>query len=154
LFAGHAFAGGAFIMFSHDYIVMNQERGWLSINEVRLPSRIPFALLDMLKYVIIRTIQTLFILPTHRCKIPLGHAQTEVITFGKRITAKRGMELGIVHKLSAKESLIEASKEIAAESLQLGTLDRTSLGWMKRDLYEDALKRVGTEFNARLMSNL
>ncbi|ELT87308.1 hypothetical protein CAPTEDRAFT_21005 [Capitella teleta] len=133
---GHAFAGGAFLMFSHDYVVMNESRGWVSINEVHLPSRIPFALLDMLK-----------------CKIPLGLAQTEIIAFGKRLTAERGVQLGVVHKTAPKESLVECGMEMASAALSVGPLDRTSLGWMKRDLYEN-VNRSKTEFNARLLSKL
>lgn len=125
---GHAFAGGAFLAFSHDYRVMNNFKGWMSINEVHLPSRIPFYLLDLL-----------------RCKLAPGHMQTEVISYGKRLTGPAALKLGLVQAIGPGDKLVDKATELVQSCLALGEIDRDALGWMKRDLYETALARLDTE---------
>jgi len=134
---GHAFAGGAFLAFSHDYRVMNSDRGWLSVNEVHLPSRIPFFLLDILRY-----------------KIPKGVLQTEVITMGKRFTATQALDAGLVQRTTKPDQLIQEAKELLRSSLSLGGFDRDAMGWMKRDLYAEVLLRVERDANPEPISRL
>ena len=40
LLSGHAFGGGAFLAIAHDYRVMREDRGWISVNEIILKYRI------------------------------------------------------------------------------------------------------------------
>lgn len=89
-----------------------------------------------------------------RCKIPLGLAQTEIITLGKRLTAQDGVRLGVVHRVSSKEKLMDTAINLAQGAFALGPIERDAMSWMKRDLYELALQRLKTEYNPRMISKL
>ena len=92
--------------------------------------------------------------PHPRFKLPQGHAQTEIISFGKRLTGPDALKLGVVQAVGTAESLLDKAKEVVMSSLALGALSRDSLGWMKRDLYRDILAKVDTEFLPYMISKL
>ena len=71
--------------------------------------------------------------------------QTEVISFGKRLTGPQALQLGLVQGIGPGNKLLDKALELVRSSLSVGSIDRDALGWMKRDLYEQALARLETE---------
>ena len=71
--------------------------------------------------------------------------QTEVISYGKRLTGPDALKLGVVQSISSPEGLLNKATELVKASLALGPIDRDALGWMKTDLYEAGLARLKTQ---------
>ena len=46
---GHAFAGGAILALSHDYMVMRSDRGFWCLNEVSIGLRMPRCPLELIR---------------------------------------------------------------------------------------------------------
>jgi len=121
---GHAFAGGAMMALCHDYRIMQTDRGWFSINEVFLQLQIPKWLIKLITV-----------------KAPGARVQTDVISFGKRLVAKEALNLGVVHKTTTSEALMQDAMTMVKDSYK-GTpgLQREMLKTMKEDIYAEIVQ--------------
>ncbi|XP_033755414.1 enoyl-CoA delta isomerase 2, peroxisomal-like [Pecten maximus] len=115
---GHAFAGGAFVAIAHDYLVMNSQRGWFSMNEVRVGMRIPPTSCEVLK-----------------AKMKNKKALREAVVFARSIPATEAKSLGLIDEVGELSSLMDAAKRLALGALGHTGIDRDMLQIMKKDLY-------------------
>jgi len=116
---GHAMAGGAVFSLCHDYRIMNDSRGWWSLNEVHLNLRFDPLLIAI-----------------GRSRLS-PEAMREGFIFGKRYTAQQAIQQQIIDRAVPSSELIRAAQNIALEVVPKGTraLSRESLGNMKEDVY-------------------
>lgn len=49
LFIGHIYAGGVFLAFSQDYMVMRTDRGWFCLPEIRLKRSFTAGFMELAK---------------------------------------------------------------------------------------------------------
>ncbi|XP_074646302.1 uncharacterized protein LOC141902467 [Tubulanus polymorphus] len=136
---GHAFAGGAFIAMCHDYIFMNEDRGWFCLNEIFLGFRLGDFFLSLLK-----------------CKVTSSHTQSQLMVFGHRFTAAEALKNQIITNHFAVNRLLEESlkyaKQLAAEFINY---DPKILKAMKEDLYRPVLSNQNElTFSSHVKSNL
>ena len=117
---GHAFAGGAFLSFAHDFRFMRSDRGWICLPEVDL--KMPLG--------------PLF---TALCKRALPDYKFEEMLYtGKRLTAEECQAHNIVTKAVHIDHLIVETMAFA-KSLNKG---RDIIGPMKQETHKDALVAI------------
>ncbi|KAI9290848.1 ClpP/crotonase, partial [Neoconidiobolus thromboides FSU 785] len=82
---GHAFAGGMMLALCHDYKVMRQDRGFLCMPEIDLPSALSPGMMSILK-----------------TSVPNSKDLRDLILQGKRISGKEALDKGIVDNTEMK----------------------------------------------------
>jgi len=118
---GHIYAGGVFLAFSQDYMVMRTDRGWFCLPEIRLKRSFTAGFMEL-------------------AKVRLPTAERHLaIALGKRYTAEEAQKTGIVNEVSTLEKL-EKSAISAANRLAGEGLDRQTLTAIKRDMYYDVYR--------------
>ncbi|OWF55134.1 enoyl-CoA delta isomerase 1, peroxisomal-like [Mizuhopecten yessoensis] len=125
LLNGHAFAGGAFLAITHDYIVMNSKRGWFSMNETRVGLRIPAATREVLSN-----------------KMKNTNAVREAVLFARSIPGPEAKSLGLVDEIGELPTLMGAAKRLAIGALGRTGIDRDMLEIMKKDLYPRTVMNI------------
>lgn len=115
---GHAFGVGAFIVLSHDYRVMRSDKGWISMNEVKINVKIQPSTIDLIRY-----------------KLPIGRAKTDGVIYGKRLSGNQALELKIVDAVADGDNLIKQAKILLNSVLDAGSMNRQSLREMKMNVY-------------------
>ena len=85
---GHAFAGGMVLALAHDIVVMNGEKGYLSMNEILLPGPIPIGMAEVV-----------------RARMPNLRTTMDCMLLAKRFTGTEAYELGIVDSITNLEEL-------------------------------------------------
>jgi enoyl-CoA hydratase/carnithine racemase len=112
---GHTFAAGAMLALAHDFRVMRGDRGFFCLPEVDLG--IPFtAGMDSLI----------------ERRLPVGVAH-EVMVTGRRIGGEEAARMQVVHAAVSEAEVLPAAVELARS---MGGKDRTTLGTIKRRMYE------------------
>lgn len=86
---GHAFAGGAFLSFAHDFRFMRNDRGWICLPEVDLGMTLGPVFMALSRRAI----------PTYKFE--------EMQFLGSRLTATECAEHHIVHKVCPLETLLD-----------------------------------------------
>lgn len=121
---GHAFAGGALLAMAYDCRVMNNQRGWICLNEVHINLRLgDFAL----KYVQAKLTPSVF---------------HNMLVFGRKLTGSEAEAAGVIDKAAPPLELEkEAEKMLTAWAGKDG-IARNSLQNMKKDVYAEALKDI------------
>jgi enoyl-CoA hydratase/carnithine racemase len=128
---GHAFAGGAIMSMAHDYRLMQNERGWFSINEVHLRLRLPKWTVKLLSR-----------------KIAPWKAQSDVVLFGRRLTARQARDLGVIQQLTTSQKLLHGALAIINEVIPNQVdIDRDMLRTMKEDLFADVIQLADEQAN-------
>jgi enoyl-CoA hydratase/carnithine racemase len=92
---GHAFAGGAFLAFSHDFRFMRMDRGWLCLPEVDLGIRLGPVFTALSKRVL---------------PMPLFE---EMQYTARRMTAQECLEYHVITRACALDTLLEESLSFA-----------------------------------------
>lgn len=117
---GHAFAGGMVLALAHDYRLMRSDRGFLSMNEVLLPSTIPPGMAEVVK---------------SRLRCP--QARRECMLQGRRFTPEEAVKLGMLDGVAGVDDLVdEALKIVDAKQGTYG--NRTVISNIKKALYSEA----------------
>jgi enoyl-CoA hydratase/carnithine racemase len=120
---GHAFAGGAFLAFSHDFRFMRSERGWISLPEIDLgmplgpvftaitTRAVPLYMVEEMQYTA-RRLTADECVQHHIIKkaYPLDHLMDEVLAFAKAMNKDRNL----IHQMKL-ETLKDVIKAIDNE---------------------------------------
>lgn len=124
--SGHASAGGFFLALSHDYIIMRKDRGFIYLSELDIGLKI-----------------SAWILALIRCKIGDPRARRELVLRASKVTAERGVEMGIV------DVACDGVEETVKEAVKLGE-DLAGRGWIGKaysenrvELLQEVLDRMG-----------
>ncbi|XP_068722465.1 uncharacterized protein [Montipora capricornis] len=117
---GHAFGGGALLALAHDYRIMRTERGWFSINEIRLG-------LHMGKANALLT----------REKIKDPKTLSDAVLTGKRFSAQEAFSGGIVQTICPVEVLLVTAVQMGKTALGQHKLDRRVFTELRSNLYSD-----------------
>lgn len=121
---GHAIAGGMVLALSCDYRVMNEQRGFMAMNEIHLPSSIPAGMMSIL-----------------RAKIGDVELLKDIVLLGEKYTGRQMKEYNVVHSSLTGEGLIEEGLRMAAiHAHPIGKAPFVST--IKKVLYKTALKEL------------
>ncbi|KAF8097480.1 hypothetical protein N665_0288s0013 [Sinapis alba] len=128
---GHASAAGFLLAMSHDYTLMRSDRGFLYMSELNIDLIIPAWFMAMI-----------------RMKIGSPAARRDVVLAAEKVTADRGLEMGIVHSShgSAAET-IRAAIELGEEIVRRGA-DGHVYGRMRETLLREVLHSIGSDERA------
>ncbi|OMJ11079.1 Enoyl-CoA delta isomerase 1, peroxisomal [Smittium culicis] len=120
---GHAFAGGCILAFGHDYIVMNNKKGFICMNEVDI--NVP---LSQARFMLMRT------------KIACPRILKQVTLEGKRFTAQQAFDAGFV------DVVVDDSSKVIPEAFELGYRmskkaigNGTNFGILKMELNKNSI---------------
>jgi len=114
---GHAFAGGAFLSFSHDFRFMRSDRGWLCLPEVDLGMNLGPVLIAIARRA----------LPEYKFE--------EMQYTGKRLTAQECAEHHIIQKACPMDDLMNEALSFAKTQNK----DRKIIRLMKRETHKRLL---------------
>ncbi|EOY18214.1 Carnitine racemase, putative isoform 1 [Theobroma cacao] len=125
---GHACAGGFILAFSHDYVVMRKDRGFLYMSEMDIGLKIPAWFMALIS-----------------CKIGDPVVRREVVLKAKKLTAEQGVKRGIV------DAAYDSAEETVKGAIELGE-KLTQKGWNKqvysenrKQLYKEILDQLGVD---------
>jgi enoyl-CoA hydratase/carnithine racemase len=119
---GHAFAAGAMLASSHDYVVMREDRGYWCLPEVDLGLPLTTAMYAVLA-----------------AKLPHATLHDAVLT-GRRYDAADALAAGVVHHVVPEDLVVEHAVELATE---LAAKNRSVITEHKRLLYAEAAAVCG-----------
>lgn len=128
---GHAAAAGFLLAMSHDYVLMRRDRGFLYMSELDIGLVLPAWFVAMI-----------------RAKIGSPAARRDVALAAEKITADRGLEMGIVDSShgSAAET-VEAAVKLGEEIVRRGA-DGHVYGRMRETLLREVLYTIGSDETA------
>ncbi|CAN7039655.1 unnamed protein product [Brassica rapa subsp. trilocularis] len=128
---GHASAAGFLLAMSHDYILMRRDRGFLYMSELDIELVLPAWFVAMI-----------------RMKVASPAARRDVALTAGKITADRGLEMGIVDSRhgSAAET-VEAAVKLGEEIVRRGA-DGHVYGRMRETLLREVLHAIGSNESA------
>lgn len=117
---GHAFAGGAFVAFAHDFRVMREDKGFVCLPEIDLAMGQPltpgfYAVLD--------------------ARLPRSTSH-ELLMTGRRYNAPEALERQLVNAIAAEGEVLSRSVEMVRP---LASKHRATVGALKEGLYEAEL---------------
>lgn len=118
---GHAYAGGMVLAMCNDFRVMRQDRGYLCMNEIELPSPVPAGMAAVLK-----------------AKTADPATFRDCFLSAKRFSADESLKCGLVDKICSEEACLMEAKQIATEKARLIAL-MPIVESIKRDLYPEAI---------------
>ena len=120
--SGHAFAGGAFLAFSHDFRFMRDDRGWLCLPEVDLKMTLGPVLIGIARRV-------------------LSEPDFEEMEYtGIRLTAQECEKRRIIRKACRMEDLMPEALAFA----KIQNKDKDIIRQMKRQTHEQLLDIIDT----------
>ncbi|CAN6861919.1 unnamed protein product [Brassica oleracea] len=124
---GHASAAGFVLAMSHDYVLMRRDRGFLYMSELDIELVIPPWFAAMI-----------------RMKIGSPAARRDVMLTAEKVTAERGLEMGIVDSSygSAAET-VEGAVKLGEELVRRG-VDGHVYGGMREALLKQVLHTIGS----------
>ncbi|XP_033136581.1 enoyl-CoA delta isomerase 1, peroxisomal isoform X1 [Brassica rapa] len=124
---GHASAAGFVLAMSHDYVLMRGDRGFLYMSELDIELVIPPWFAAMI-----------------RMKIGSPAARRDVMLKAEKVTAERGLEMGIVDSSygSAAET-VEGAVKLGEELVRRG-VDGHVYGGMREALLKQVLHTIGS----------
>lgn len=114
---GHAFAAGGFMVFAHDYRVMNSEKGWLCLNEVHIGRSITPYLQEIVS-----------------ARLQSGRVYQEAVVFGRRYTGQEAKKDGLVEAISSPQQLMDTAARVGQAVLPKTGFKRQDLHDMKRNV--------------------
>lgn len=117
---GHAFGGGAFLSFAHDFRFMRSDRGWLCMPEVDLGLTLGPVFMALSK------------------KALSNHILEEMQFTGVRLTGEQCMEKHVVSMACPMESLMD---EVMAFSLKLNK-NRDIIAKMKAETHKETNRQI------------
>ncbi|OZD77213.1 MULTISPECIES: enoyl-CoA hydratase-related protein [Nocardiaceae] len=120
---GHTFGGAAFFAMAHDYRIMRSDRGFLCFPGVNIGATYSPGTVDMV-----------------RAKMA-PNAFHEALTTGRRYGGDDAMALGLVHDVSAADSLLDTAVARAGE---LAGTRGDVLGEIKRTMYAPEIRSLLT----------
>ncbi|CAH8307441.1 unnamed protein product [Eruca vesicaria subsp. sativa] len=125
---GHASAAGFLLAMSHDYVLMRRDRGFLYMSELDIELVIPAWFMAVI-----------------RMKIGSPAARRDVVLTAEKVTADRGVEMGIVDSScgSAAETVEAAIK--LGEELVRGGVDGHVYGGRRETLLREVLDTIGSD---------
>uniref|UniRef100_A0A1J3JBG0 Delta(3)-Delta(2)-enoyl-CoA isomerase n=1 Tax=Noccaea caerulescens TaxID=107243 RepID=A0A1J3JBG0_NOCCA len=128
---GHASAAGFILAMSHDYILMRRDRGFLYMSELDINLPVPAWFMALI-----------------RMKISSPAARRDVMLTAAKVTADRGLEMGIVDSAhgSAAET-IEAAVKLGDEIVRQG-FDGHVYGRIRETLLREVLHTIGSNESA------
>ncbi|CAN7023710.1 unnamed protein product [Brassica oleracea var. botrytis] len=128
---GHASAAGLVLAMSHDYVLMRRDRGFLYMSELDIELVIPPWFAAMI-----------------RMKIGSPAARRDVMLTAEKVTAERGLEMGIVDSSygSAAET-VEGAVKLGEELVRRG-VDGHVYGGMREALLKQVLHTIGSNESA------
>lgn len=98
LVQGHAFAGGMVLALSHDHVFMRQDRGYLCMNEVLLPSTVPPGMAEVVMG-----------------RVKGFEEQRDCLLYAKRFTAEEAKAKGIIDDAVPENELLSKALECQKE---------------------------------------
>lgn len=124
---GHASAAGFVLAMSHDYVLMRRDRGFLYMSEMDIGLVIPAWFVAVV-----------------RAKIGSPAARRDVVLTAEKVTAERGLEMGIVDSSygSAAET-VEGAVKLGEEIVRRG-VDGHVYGRMRETLLKQVLHAIGS----------
>ncbi|PON35559.1 Crotonase superfamily [Trema orientale] len=100
--SGHASAAGFILAFSHDYVLMRRDRGFLYMSELDIRLRIPAWFVALIK-----------------CKVGSPAARRLLLLTAAKVTAKEAVEKGVIDSAhDSAESTVAAAVELAEKLVE------------------------------------
>lgn len=131
---GHASAAGFIVALSHDYVLMRKDRGFLYMSELDKGMEIPAWFVALLK-----------------SKAASPNAWREVVLRAAKLTAKMGMEVGIVDSAhDSPEETVKAAVELA-EKLVARRWDGHIYAHSRRTVFSNVLVELGFHLESQLI---
>ncbi|KAL9260880.1 Enoyl-CoA delta isomerase 1, peroxisomal-like protein [Drosera capensis] len=101
---GHAAAAGFVLAMCHDYVVMRKDKGFLYMSELDIGLKLPAWFMAVIKY-----------------KVGRPMDRREVVLRATKVTAERGMEMGVVDKIGdGVEGTMKVALELGKELVRKG----------------------------------
>ncbi|OLY85512.1 Enoyl-CoA delta isomerase 3 [Smittium mucronatum] len=113
---GHAFAGGAMFVLTHDYVVMNSEKGFICMNEVDLDFYLPVGIVDLIRA---------------KADAP---KYVNMMAMGHRFGGVEAQKAGFVDHAVTVDKLLETAIEIADKASNKTIGDGTNIRLVKAEL--------------------
>ncbi|GAA0142963.1 hydratase [Lithospermum erythrorhizon] len=130
---GHASAGGMALVLCHDYVIMRRDRGFLYMSEMDIGMIIPSWFVSLIK-----------------SKVGSPKGWREVVMVAAKVTAERGVELGIVDKaVDGAAETVEAAVEMA-EKLITRKWDGHVYADNRKVVFAEVLRSLDNKVNSRL----
>jgi enoyl-CoA hydratase/carnithine racemase len=129
---GHAYAGGLVLAMSHDFRIMRNDRGFLCMNEVILPSQIPAGMMSVLK-----------------SKIGNKNMLRDIVLTAKKFSAKEAMENGLIDGVAENSELLEKAMEMATELVKFNSSTYVKI---KREMNKEPIESLDQKAPADLFS--
>ncbi|ESQ28834.1 hypothetical protein EUTSA_v10019107mg [Eutrema salsugineum] len=123
---GHASAAGFIFAMSHDYILMRRDRGFLYMSELDIELKVP-----------------LWFMAVIQKRIGSPAARRDVMLTAAKVTADKGLEMGIVDTVhSSATETVEATVRLGEEIVKRGS-DGHVYGKMRETLFREVLHSIG-----------
>ncbi|KAG9138826.1 hypothetical protein Leryth_007464 [Lithospermum erythrorhizon] len=130
---GHASAGGMALVLCHDYVIMRRDRGFLYMSEMDIGMIIPSWFVCLIK-----------------SKVGSPKGWREVVMVAAKVTAERGVELGIVDKaVDGAAETVEAAVEMA-EKLITRKWDGHVYADNRKVVFAEVLRSLDNKVKSRL----
>ncbi|KAJ0253013.1 hypothetical protein HA466_0121160 [Hirschfeldia incana] len=128
---GHASAAGFILAMSHDYVLMRRDRGFLYMSEMDIELVIPAWFVAVV-----------------RMKIGSPAARRDVMLTAEKVTAERGVEMGIVDcSYGSAAETVEGAVKLGEELVRRG-VDGHVYGRMRETLLKEVLHTIGSDESA------
>ncbi|GBB88577.1 hypothetical protein RclHR1_15100004 [Rhizophagus clarus] len=127
---GHAFAGGFMLALAHDYRVMRNDRGFLCMNEVDIPSPLHPGMAAIVRIKMTPKVYRDCILQAHR------------------FSAKEALEKELVEGIASESELLEKAKELGlkcAGKAKAGAI----YGLLKQEMYVEGIKYLSLQIELK-----
>lgn len=121
---GHAFAAGAMLATSHDFVIMREDRGYWCLPEADLGLPLTPEMFAVIG-----------------AKLPRRTAHEAIVT-GRRYGARDAQAAGIVHRSASEDRVLAEAVGLARE---LAAKDRRALAEHKRLLYGEVIRLCGAD---------
>jgi enoyl-CoA hydratase/carnithine racemase len=119
---GHAFAVGAMLAVTHDFVIMREDRGYWCLPEADLGLPLTPQMFAVIA-----------------AKLPRRTAQEAIVT-GRRYSAREAQAAGIVHRTASEADVLA---DAVAMARKLAGKDRAALAEHKRLLYGEVIRVCG-----------
>ena len=129
---GHAYAGGMVLAMTHDFRIMRNDRGYLCMNEVILPSQIPAGMMSVLK-----------------SKIGNKNLLRDILLTAKKFSAIEAMENGLIDDIAENSDLLEKAMKMATQLIKFNS---NTFVKIKREMNKEPIESLDEKVPADLFS--
>ncbi|PVU89370.1 hypothetical protein BB561_005395 [Smittium simulii] len=119
---GHGFGGGCMLALCHDFCIMNQAKGFLSMNEITIGLPVQHAYIRLVK-----------------TKISDSRSLKKCLLNGYRFPATEAASIGLIDAAVPENKILDAATELAHSQAKFAVKKGVPLGQIKSELYREAI---------------